>query len=61
MKIIDAFPFFNEIEILKIRLSMLYDKVDTFVICESNITHSGIHKPYNFLEFKNELTLVTLM
>ena len=57
MKIIDAFPFFNEIEILKIRLSMLYDKVDTFVICESNITHSGIHKPYNFLEFKNELTL----
>jgi beta-1,4-mannosyl-glycoprotein beta-1,4-N-acetylglucosaminyltransferase len=54
MKIIDAFTFFNEIDVLKIRLSLLYEKVDTFVICESNVTHSGKTKQYNFLEHKNE-------
>lgn len=55
MKIFDAFIFFNEIDILKIRLSLLYEKVDAFVICESNVTHSGQTKKYNFLEHKNEL------
>ena len=54
MKIIDAFPFFNEIDTLKIRLSLLYEKVDIFVICESNITYSGLSKSYNFLEHKSE-------
>jgi beta-1,4-mannosyl-glycoprotein beta-1,4-N-acetylglucosaminyltransferase len=54
MKIIDAFIFFNEIDTLKIRLSLLYEKVHQFVICESNITHSGQSKKYNFLEHKNE-------
>jgi beta-1,4-mannosyl-glycoprotein beta-1,4-N-acetylglucosaminyltransferase len=54
MKIIDAFTFFNEIDTLKIRLSLLYEKVDTFLICEANVTHSGLPKKYNFLEHKNE-------
>lgn len=54
MKIIDSFIFFNEIDTLKIRLNLLYEKVDQFVICESNITHSGQPKPYNFLEHKSE-------
>jgi beta-1,4-mannosyl-glycoprotein beta-1,4-N-acetylglucosaminyltransferase len=54
MKIIDAFTFFNEIDTLKIRLSLLYKKVDAFVICESNVTHSGQTKKYNFLEHRNE-------
>lgn len=54
MKIIDAFTFFNEIDTLKIRLSLLYEKVDIFLICESNVTHSGLPKKYNFLEHKNE-------
>jgi beta-1,4-mannosyl-glycoprotein beta-1,4-N-acetylglucosaminyltransferase len=52
MKIIDAFTFFNEIDILKIRLNLLYEKVDYFLICEANITHSGYKKPYYFLENK---------
>jgi len=56
MRIIDAFIFFNEIDTLKIRLSLLYEKVDTFVICESNITHSGLKKNYNFLDHKNEFS-----
>ena len=54
MKIIDAFIFFNEIDTLKIRLSLLYDKVDQFVICESNTTHSGQSKTYNFLDHQSE-------
>jgi beta-1,4-mannosyl-glycoprotein beta-1,4-N-acetylglucosaminyltransferase len=50
MKIIDAFTFFNEIDLLKIRLELLYDHVDHFIICEANITHSGERKPYNFAD-----------
>ena len=56
MKIIDAFIFYNEFDILKIRLSLLYEKVDSFVICESNITHSGHPKKYNFIEHQNEFS-----
>lgn len=47
MKIFDCFSFHNEVEILKIRLEFLYPYVDYFVICEANITHSGIPKNYN--------------
>jgi beta-1,4-mannosyl-glycoprotein beta-1,4-N-acetylglucosaminyltransferase len=56
MKIIDTCTFFNEVETLKIRLSLLYEKVDTFVICESNLTHSGIKKSYNFLDNHHEFS-----
>ncbi|APC06789.1 hypothetical protein AOC10_09695 [Polynucleobacter asymbioticus] len=54
MKVFDCFPFFNEIDLLKIRLELLYEKVDAFIICESNVTYSGIKKGYNFLEHQNE-------
>jgi beta-1,4-mannosyl-glycoprotein beta-1,4-N-acetylglucosaminyltransferase len=40
--------FFNELDILEGRLEYLYDVVDRFVIVESNITHSGLVKPFNF-------------
>jgi len=50
MKIIDAFTFFNEIDLLKIRLEFLYNHVDHFIICESNVTHSGAPKPWNYLD-----------
>jgi beta-1,4-mannosyl-glycoprotein beta-1,4-N-acetylglucosaminyltransferase len=48
--IIDAFMFFNEYDILEGRLEYLYDTVDYFIIVETNITHSGIPKPLNYLE-----------
>lgn len=54
MKIIDAVIFFNEIDTLKLRLSLLYEKVDIFLICESNLTFTGEHKKYNFLEYQHE-------
>ena len=46
MKVIDAFSFFNEFDILKLRLEYLRDVVDYFVISECNYTHSGKSKPY---------------
>jgi beta-1,4-mannosyl-glycoprotein beta-1,4-N-acetylglucosaminyltransferase len=46
MKIFDAFTFFNETELLKIRLELLKDVVDYHVIAESNLTHSGKEKEY---------------
>lgn len=45
-KIIDSFLFFNEFNIIKLRLNYLKDVVDYFVICESNVTYSGNLKPY---------------
>lgn len=49
-KVYDCFSFFNEIEILKIRLEELYDTVDYFVLVESSKTHSGTSKPLYFKE-----------
>lgn len=48
MKVFDCFTFFNELDLLEIRLRLLAPYVDHFVIAESNITHSGNPKPYNF-------------
>ena len=44
IKLIDAFLFFNEVELLKFRLQYLSEVVDYFIICESNRTHSGKDK-----------------
>lgn len=54
MKIIDCFPFFNEVELLYYRLSILYDVVDYFVISEATKTFSGISKTSFFLENKEK-------
>jgi hypothetical protein len=48
MKIYDCFPFFNELDVLEIRLQELWDTVDVFVITESNLSHSGKPKEYIF-------------
>jgi hypothetical protein len=45
--LVDAFPFFNEIELLHLRLSLLHDLVDQFLIVEADATHSGQPKPFN--------------
>ena len=46
MKIYDCFNFFNELDILELRLNILYEYVDYFVIVESSVTHSGQPKPF---------------
>lgn len=48
MKIYDCFNFFNELDILEMRLNILYDYVDYFVIVESSVTHTGLEKEYFF-------------
>jgi hypothetical protein len=55
MKVIDGFSFFNEFDILKLRLNYLQDVVDYFVISECNYTHSGNSKPYYLDEVIQEL------
>ena len=53
-EIYDCFPFFNEWEVLEIRLNELYDHVDRFVIVESAESFRGLPKPFHFEE-KREL------
>ena len=47
MKIVDTFMFHNEYEMLEIRLSILYDHVDRFVIVEADHSHSAVYKGFN--------------
>jgi hypothetical protein len=48
MKVYDCFPFFNELDVLEIRLKELWDVVDIFILAESNLSHSGKPKEYIF-------------
>ena len=50
--IIDCFIFYNELELLFYRLSILYDKVDYFVLVESTRTYTGVDKPLYFEQNK---------
>lgn len=52
MKIFDCFTFFNELDLLDLRLNYLNNDVDYFVLVESNKTHSGQDKPYYYEENK---------
>lgn len=46
--IYDCFQFYNEIDILLIRLNTLKDVVDKFVISEATVTFSNLPKQLNF-------------
>lgn len=48
----DCFQFFNELDILKIRLNVMNDVVDKFVISEATETFSGLKKPLYYEENK---------
>jgi beta-1,4-mannosyl-glycoprotein beta-1,4-N-acetylglucosaminyltransferase len=52
MKIIDTFTFYNELDLLYYRLSLLYDVVDKFILVEASKTHKGNDKPLFYLENK---------
>lgn len=41
----DCFTFFNELDLLEIRLNVLKDVVDRFVLVEATRTHTGKDKP----------------
>jgi beta-1,4-mannosyl-glycoprotein beta-1,4-N-acetylglucosaminyltransferase len=49
-KVYDCFQFFNELEILEIRLNELDSEVDHFVIVEAELSHQLKPKPLYFYE-----------
>ena len=48
--IYDCFPFFNELDVLQIRLAELAPHVDHFVLAEATRTHTGKPKPLFYQE-----------
>ena len=52
MKIIDCTSFYNEHMMYEVRLNVLNDKVDKFIVTESTYSHSGKKKKLNF-DIKN--------
>ncbi len=66
-RIYDCFIFFNELELLELRLRELQSCVDFFVICEAPVTFRGKQKPLyylenqsRFLEFKEKIIHVVV-
>ncbi len=55
-KIYDCFPFFNELDVLEIRLNEMNDVVDKFVLVEARLTHQGKPKPLFFNENKERFS-----
>lgn len=56
-KRIDCFPYFNEKELLELRIHLLKDYFDEFVITEADRTHTGTPKPFTLRETIKELGL----
>ena len=48
--LIDAFTYFNEKELVELRLKYLSEIVDCFLIVEADFTHTGKEKKWNFPE-----------
>jgi beta-1,4-mannosyl-glycoprotein beta-1,4-N-acetylglucosaminyltransferase len=53
-EIYDCFTFFNELELLHLRLEELSEVVDHFVLVESPISYTGKSKPLYFQENVNQ-------
>jgi beta-1,4-mannosyl-glycoprotein beta-1,4-N-acetylglucosaminyltransferase len=67
MKIIDSFIFYNELDLLNYRLSILNDYVDYVILVEAKYTHSGVKKElfyennkHLFEKFQNKIIHIIL-
>ena len=65
MKIIDCTSFYNEHMMYEVRLNILKDKVDKFIVTESTFSHSGKKKKLNFdinnyPKFKDKITYIAI-
>lgn len=65
--IYDSFTFFNELDLLEIRLNVLSDVIDRFVLVEAGETHTGKGKPFfyhenldRFKKFENRIVCVRI-
>ena len=47
MRVIDCFMYYDEDEMLNLRLNILNKYVDKFIVAESKFTHSGKIKDKN--------------
>lgn len=54
--IVDTFMFYNELDVLELRLNLLDSYVDRFVLVESEVTHAGGPKPLFFEQNKDRYT-----
>ena len=54
MRVYDCFMFFNELDLLEIRLNTLAPHVHKFVLVESPYTFSGKEKPLYYEKNKND-------
>lgn len=54
MRVYDCFTFYNEFELLELRLKSLWNMVDYFVIVEANRTQVNEPKDFNFLKRQDE-------
>ena len=54
MKVYDCFTFYNEFELLELRLKSLWDVADFFIIVEADKTLNNKPKPFYFAERKND-------
>lgn len=64
MKVLAAFPFLNELDLLKVHLATLDEVVDLFVITEARFSHSGKIKPlylrkniFGFSDYTSKMTI----
>jgi len=53
MRVFDCFTFFNELDVLELRLRELNDLVDRFVLVEGDQTFTGKPKPLIFDQNKD--------
>ena len=51
-KVVDGFTFFNELDLLEIRLAELSCVVDRFILVEATKTFSGLPKPLHYVDNK---------
>ncbi len=56
MKVFDCFVFYNELELLELRLNELNEVVDYYVLVESRKTFTGLDKVLVFAENKNRFS-----
>lgn len=54
--IYDCFPFFNELDLLELRLHELDEVVDYFVLVEATRTHSGQPKPLHYRDYQRRFS-----
>ena len=52
--LVDTFLYFNEKELVELRIKYLNDLVDCFVVVEADVTHQGKKKDWNFPDLMNK-------